>query len=62
MQFLWAFRYYPGCMGEQQNCVCNFATSPLRRAAGEFAECKFATSQDAWASSKIAYAIAKRRG
>jgi hypothetical protein len=27
-------------MGEQQNCVC-----------------KFATSQDAWASSKIAYAI-----
>jgi hypothetical protein len=30
MRFLWAFRYYPGCMGEQQNCVCNFVTSPWR--------------------------------
>jgi hypothetical protein len=24
------FRYNPGCMGEQKNCVCNFSTSPWR--------------------------------
>jgi hypothetical protein len=34
-----------------------FRSNPWRRAASEFAERKFAASQDAWASSKIAYAI-----
>ncbi|MDR1179820.1 MAG: hypothetical protein LBK44_04885 [Spirochaetales bacterium] len=35
MQILWAFRYNPGCMGEQKNCVCNLSTSPLRAPAAK---------------------------
>jgi hypothetical protein len=35
MQILWDFRSNPlrRSSGGQQNCVCNFATSPLRAAA-----------------------------
>jgi hypothetical protein len=35
MRFLWAFRYNPGCMGEQRICECKFATSPLRSGGSE---------------------------
>jgi hypothetical protein len=30
MRFLWAFRFNPGCRGEQRICECKIATSPLR--------------------------------
>ncbi|MDR1180162.1 MAG: hypothetical protein LBK44_06620 [Spirochaetales bacterium] len=31
MRFLWAFRSYPGCMGEQQSCLQD-CDQPLARA------------------------------
>ncbi|MDR1179265.1 MAG: hypothetical protein LBK44_02065 [Spirochaetales bacterium] len=32
MQILWAFRYYPGCMGEQRICRMQIRDQPLARA------------------------------
>jgi hypothetical protein len=50
-----AFRFKSSDLHKQ--ILWAFRFNPLRRAASEFANANLRASQDAWASSKIAYAI-----